>query len=97
MSCTNGFLETKFEFKLVVYEYDHVQRWEDIGTLNRKFKVRYYKSQVHCVEGDPIARETVIEKLEDSFSSLEIGKKSCSYTVFIVMSYDRQYDRQEAK
>jgi len=63
-----------FEFKIVVFEHDYLQRWEYLPEgANRKFKVRHHKAQVLIAEGDPLSREIVIEKIEDSFSSLEIS------------------------
>ena len=57
----------------MVFEKDCVQRWEWLPDgSNRKYKVRYPKSQVHSVESDPIVREIVLEATEES--SLEICK-----------------------
>ncbi len=79
-------IETKFEFKIVVYEYGTIQRWEEVPNgLNRKYKVRYPKSHLHIAEGDLMVREIAIETFKDSFPSLDICKLVLIYKSLIVL------------
>lgn len=50
-----------------------MQRWEKLPEdSNRRYKVKFAKSQLNCVEGDPVIRENVLEKLAQTISSTSI-------------------------
>jgi len=60
-------LGTKFEFKVVYFENDHVTTWENLpNDINRRYQVKFYKVALNCITGDPTVRVNVLEKVLDT-------------------------------